>query len=115
MSSADTGRKRENRIVVMLGKLGYFPIRRPGSRGEYDIYATNMSGCPPHLSVQAGGTSKSIARAFEKLRQRQYPAGTILLLGRWISRKQDWRWHGDIYTRYSSAEAAIEAAKKALS
>ena len=113
MSSAATGSARERSVLKTIGKLGFYCMRSPASKGV-DVYCVNLAGHPPHVAVEAGGSSKRVGNAFKALQNHELPAGTILLLVRWVHKRAIWYSAPDIMTRHTSAEAAIEAAKKAL-
>jgi hypothetical protein len=106
---------RENRAAALLEGFGYTCFTSRGSRG-IDLLAVADHG--PHLAVEVGGPKKVLAESFASLYAAKKPAGTRVLVVRWIKprgKRAHFRWHlsadpGDFYDDLADALEALSGA-----
>ncbi len=113
-SSRQAGNLRENRAAALLEGHGYVCFASRGSRG-IDLLAVADSG--PHLAIEVGGPKKVLAESFQALHAAKKPAGTRVLVVRWVKprgKRAHFRWHlsADPGGFYDDLADALEALKK---
>lgn len=106
MSSASKGGQRVGSVMTHLSRFGYRCARisasgqrRGARRTEKGLDGDIIALAPkdtmlPHLIIEAGGKSKSVAESLREMTEHPLPAGFIPIVARCVGRGiYAWRWH----------------------
>jgi len=121
MSTRQKGNRAENRFGDLLRERGYIPFYSRGSRG-IDLIAIVADPAEsgyglPFLAVEIGRRGKAIAASFAALREAPKPAGTRVLVARYLRKKGVrngwWRVHINEDTYLDDLDAALASLRDA--
>jgi hypothetical protein len=114
-------------MLTKLSKFGYRCVRisasgqRKGKRRDEagidgDIIAlAPINSIHPHLSVEVGGPSKSVAQSLLEMTEHPLPAGFVPIVARCLGRgAKAWRYHFEAHERgLDSLDELFEAMRAA--
>lgn len=127
MGDAAKGGQRVGSIISQLDRLRYRCARvsasgqRKGSRrnergidGDIIALADPDTGLP-HLILEVGGKSKSVAESLSQMTEHPLPPGFVPVVARCVGKGRNcWRWHVVAYKNgHDTLHSALEALKAA--
>lgn len=123
MSSQAKGGARVGSVLSQLSRLGYRCARVSASgqrkgkrRDERGLDGDLIALAPvdsqlPHLIVEVGGPSKSVAESLAEMTEHPLPPGFVPIVARCIGKGRGcWRWHVAAYVNgHDSLLEALES------